>query len=182
MTTRQELLTTPLHPITGERIVFLKRSRDTGGVVLQMQHFMAPGGFVAAPHVHPNQEERFAVRDAPLVFKIRGVERMVSGDERAPTDQTRRMLARHAGCRGHMRQTRRVRDRKRFGSRTTSSPTLNFGVSVRPRLRGRPGDLQGCWMMRPPWPGFGTRQVGIRRPSIRMPLLQRANQDVRQRG
>ena len=75
MTTRGTSDNPLIHPITGERIIFVKRSRDTGGALLQMQHFMAPGGFVAAPHVHPNQEERFAVRDEPLVFKIRGVER-----------------------------------------------------------------------------------------------------------
>lgn len=84
MTTKRGTPDNPLvHPITGERIVFLKRSRDTGGALLQMQHFMAPGGFVAAPHVHPNQEERFAVRDEPLVFKIRGVERTYQPGETA---------------------------------------------------------------------------------------------------
>jgi quercetin dioxygenase-like cupin family protein len=72
-----------LHPITGERIVFLKRSRDTGGTLLRMQHSMAPGGFVAAPHVHPHQEERFEVHDAPLIFKIRGVERTYEPGETA---------------------------------------------------------------------------------------------------
>lgn len=84
MTTRQGTPDSPLvHPITGERIVFLKRSRDTGGALLQMQHFMAPGGFVAAPHVHPDQEERFVVRDEPLVFNIGGVERTYQPGETA---------------------------------------------------------------------------------------------------
>ena len=58
-----------VHPVTGERIVFRKRSRDTGGELLEMSLFLAPKGFIAAPHVHPNQEERFEVSGAaPMPF------------------------------------------------------------------------------------------------------------------
>jgi quercetin dioxygenase-like cupin family protein len=72
-----------VQPITGERIVFLKRSRDTDGTLLRMQHVMAPHGFVAAPHVHPNQEERFQVGGSPLVFRIGKVERIYQPGETA---------------------------------------------------------------------------------------------------
>ena len=44
-----------IHPVTGERIVFRKRSRDTAGELLEMHLYLAPGGFIAAPQVHPNQ-------------------------------------------------------------------------------------------------------------------------------
>lgn len=65
-----------VHPVTGERIVFRKRSRDTNGELLEFELLMAPGGFIAAPHVHPNQEERFEISGAELMFRVGGVERL----------------------------------------------------------------------------------------------------------
>ena len=70
-----------VHPVTGERIVFRKRSRDTGGELLEMTLYLAPRGFIAAPHVHPNQEERFEVAGAPVIFKIAGKERLYQPGE-----------------------------------------------------------------------------------------------------
>jgi quercetin dioxygenase-like cupin family protein len=64
-----------VHPTTGERIVFRKRARDTGGELFEMNLYLAPGGFIAAPHVHPNQEERFEISGTPVMFRIAGVER-----------------------------------------------------------------------------------------------------------
>lgn len=37
-----------VHPVTGERLVFRRRSRDTGGELLEFDLLMAPGGFMAA--------------------------------------------------------------------------------------------------------------------------------------
>ena len=59
-----------VHPVTGERIVFRKRARDTGGELLELNLYLAPGGFIAAPHVHPNQEERFEVSGAEVIFRV----------------------------------------------------------------------------------------------------------------
>ena len=70
-----------VHPVTGERIVFRKRSRDTGGELLEMTLYLAPGGFIASPHVHPNQEERFEVGGAPVVFRLAGSERIYQPGE-----------------------------------------------------------------------------------------------------
>lgn len=70
-----------IHPITGERIVFRKRARDTGGELFEMSVFLAPQGFIAAPHVHPQQEERFEVAGAPVVFKVAGHERLYQPGE-----------------------------------------------------------------------------------------------------
>jgi quercetin dioxygenase-like cupin family protein len=70
-----------VHPVTGERIVFRKRSRDTGGELLEMTLYLAPKGFIAAPHVHPKQEERFEVAGAPVIFKIAGKEQLYQPGE-----------------------------------------------------------------------------------------------------
>ncbi len=69
------------HPITGERIVFLKTARDTGGELLQVDFFMKPGGFVAAEHVHSRQEERFEVLSGSVRFRMNGQDRNVSAGE-----------------------------------------------------------------------------------------------------
>ena len=60
------------HPVTGERLVWRKVARDTGGQLLQADLYVAPGGFVAAEHVHPMQEERFEVLAGVLRLLIDG--------------------------------------------------------------------------------------------------------------
>lgn len=70
-----------VHPVTGERIVFRKRSRDTGGELLEMTLYLAPKGFIAAAHVHPSQEERFEVSGAAVMFKVAGKERLYQPGE-----------------------------------------------------------------------------------------------------
>ncbi len=72
-----------VHPVTGERIVFRKRGRDTGGELLEFTLFLAPKGFIAAEHVHPNQEERFEVAGAPVMFRVAGKERLYQPGETA---------------------------------------------------------------------------------------------------
>lgn len=70
-----------VHPVTGERIVFHKRSRDTAGELMEMTLYLAPRGFIAAPHVHPNQEERFEVGGAPVMFRVGRRERLYQPGE-----------------------------------------------------------------------------------------------------
>lgn len=48
------------NPVTGERLVFRQTSRETGGEAVVIETHVQPGGFVAAGHVHPHQEERSA--------------------------------------------------------------------------------------------------------------------------
>lgn len=70
-----------IHPITGERLAFRKRSRDTGGELLEFTLYLAPGGFIAAAHVHPNQEERFEVGGTSVMFRVAGKERLYKPGE-----------------------------------------------------------------------------------------------------
>src|SRR5215467_575082 len=66
------------NPVTGERIVFRRTSRDTGGQAVVIETFVQPDGFVAAAHVHPSQEERFEVLKGSVGFKI-GRDKLVAG-------------------------------------------------------------------------------------------------------
>jgi quercetin dioxygenase-like cupin family protein len=66
------------NPITGERLVFRKTSRETNGEAVVIETFVKPNGFVAAAHVHPYQEERFQVLKGTVEFRV-GREKLVAG-------------------------------------------------------------------------------------------------------
>ena len=66
------------NPVTGERLVFRKTSRETGGEAVVIETFVQPNGFVAAAHVHPSQEERFEILRGSVGFKI-GRKKLVAG-------------------------------------------------------------------------------------------------------
>ena len=58
------------NPITGERLVFRKTSRETGGEAVVVEAFVQAGGAVAAKHVHPSQDERFEVLRGTVAFQL----------------------------------------------------------------------------------------------------------------
>jgi quercetin dioxygenase-like cupin family protein len=58
------------NPVTGERIVFHKTSRETNGEAVVIEAFVRPTGFVAAAHVHPNQDERFQILSGTVGFRL----------------------------------------------------------------------------------------------------------------
>jgi mannose-6-phosphate isomerase-like protein (cupin superfamily) len=70
------------NPVTGERIVFRKTSRETGGEAVVIETYVQPDGFVAAAHVHPSQEERFEVLSGTVGFKIGREQREAGPGER----------------------------------------------------------------------------------------------------
>jgi len=65
------------NPRSGERMEFIKTAEDTGGALLQLVLTVKPGGAVAAPHIHPRQEERFQVRSGTLRLRTNGEERLL---------------------------------------------------------------------------------------------------------
>jgi quercetin dioxygenase-like cupin family protein len=66
------------NPVTGERIVFVQTSAETNGELVVVETFVRPGGFVAAAHVHPGQDERFHVLRGTLGFRA-GKETLTAG-------------------------------------------------------------------------------------------------------
>jgi mannose-6-phosphate isomerase-like protein (cupin superfamily) len=58
------------NPVTGERLRFLKTSRDTNGESVVVEVTVQPDGFVAAAHVHPFQTEHFEILDGRVGFKL----------------------------------------------------------------------------------------------------------------
>lgn len=62
------------HPVTGERLVWRRVSRDTNGELVEGDLFARPGGHPAAAHVHPGQEERFGVLAGTIKLRVDGEE------------------------------------------------------------------------------------------------------------
>src|SRR5439155_7718010 len=58
------------NPITGERMVFNKTSRETNGEAVEIEVFVRPGGVVCAAHVHPYQSERFEIVSGRIGMKL----------------------------------------------------------------------------------------------------------------
>ena len=69
------------NPVTGERIVFNKTSRETGGEAVEIEVFVRPGGVVAAAHVHPFQSEQFEVVSGRIGMKLDGKKLEAGPDE-----------------------------------------------------------------------------------------------------
>lgn len=70
------------HPVTGERIVWRRVARDTGGELLEGDMFARPGAHPAAAHVHPNQEECFHVLAGSVKLRVGGEESVLSAGQR----------------------------------------------------------------------------------------------------
>jgi mannose-6-phosphate isomerase-like protein (cupin superfamily) len=58
------------NPVTGERVTFLKTSAETDGELVLIDTTVAPGGFVAAEHLHPYQSERFEIVFGEVEFML----------------------------------------------------------------------------------------------------------------
>ena len=71
------------HPVTGERITFLKTSEETNGEYALLDLHVKPHGFVAAPHVHPRLQETFEIRKGTFTFVIDDEKREVGSGEGA---------------------------------------------------------------------------------------------------
>jgi quercetin dioxygenase-like cupin family protein len=69
------------NPITGERITFLKTTRETNGELLRYEYILPPG-FTIPEHIHPQQEERHEVLSGTLRGSVGGQERDYGEGER----------------------------------------------------------------------------------------------------
>ncbi len=65
------------NPVSGERITFLRTSRDTAGELLEFELELTPDGHVPGAHVHPEQEERFHVLEGTMKFRL-GMKKIVA--------------------------------------------------------------------------------------------------------
>lgn len=68
--------------LNGERFVFTRSSRDTGGAFVAFDFYVAPGGGVPLQHRHTTQEEVFECVRGELTIHINGTPRRLGPGER----------------------------------------------------------------------------------------------------
>ena len=105
------------NPVTGERLTWSKVAADTDGGLVLGEMVLPPGGFVAAEHVHPNQEERYEILAGELKVRIEGRERSVGPGDRVVVPVGRPHVWWNAG-----------RDEVRFRCEVT--PALHFETFI----------------------------------------------------
>jgi mannose-6-phosphate isomerase-like protein (cupin superfamily) len=62
------------NPITGERVIWRRTARDTGGELVECDLYVRPHGFVVTEHVHLSQQESFEVIEGVISFRVNGRE------------------------------------------------------------------------------------------------------------
>jgi putative monooxygenase len=68
------------NPATGESVQFTATPHDAGEDVLRLHWRSMPGGSITE-HVHPHQEERFAITAGEALFTLAGEQRVVGPGE-----------------------------------------------------------------------------------------------------
>lgn len=69
------------NPVMGDRVVFRQTARDTGGELLQFDHFLKVGGYGPEEHIHPRQQEHFAVVSGTMGVRINGRDHLLHAGE-----------------------------------------------------------------------------------------------------
>lgn len=72
-----------VNPVTGERFVWRRTAESTDGEFCEFDLYLGEGAHVAAPHLHPRQQERFEVKDGSVRLRSEGEEALLhTGDAR----------------------------------------------------------------------------------------------------
>jgi quercetin dioxygenase-like cupin family protein len=59
-----------VNPLSGEQITIRQTAAETGGLVLDWELLLAPGGQVPSSHAHPEQTETFTVLEGRMKFRV----------------------------------------------------------------------------------------------------------------
>jgi quercetin dioxygenase-like cupin family protein len=94
--------------MTGERAVFRSTRHETGGELLEADYYLDSGGYVAAAHVHPRQEETFEVLEGSVRIRIGRRDILaVPGQTYVVTPGTAHRIVNHASASAHLYSTLR---------------------------------------------------------------------------
>lgn len=94
--------------MTGEKVVFRSTRHETGGALLEADYYLRPGGYVAAAHIHPRQEETFEVLEGSVNISIGGRDiHAVPGQTYVVMPGVSHRIVNHAGAPAHLYSTLR---------------------------------------------------------------------------
>jgi quercetin dioxygenase-like cupin family protein len=68
-------------PIRGQRLLFRKTAQDTCGELVEVEAFYQPGSVAPPVHLHPHQEEYFAVLAGSMSVRMHGQEKIYTRGE-----------------------------------------------------------------------------------------------------
>lgn len=131
-------------PINGQRAVFRETAQDTGGRLLRLDFFVAPGGFLGNEHLHPRQEERIEVLSGALRCRLGGRERTLGhGDAVAVVPGTPHTLWNEGAEEAHAL----VEYRPALRTEVLFETLFGLGRDGETDEEGSPGLLQGAVML-----------------------------------
>lgn len=94
--------------MTGERAVFRSTRHETRGALLEADYYLRAGGYVAAAHVHPLQEESFEVLSGSVRIRIGNREiQAVPGRTYVVPPGTAHRIVNHTSAQAHLYSTLR---------------------------------------------------------------------------
>src|SRR5690349_21932381 len=70
------------NPVTGQSIRFLQTSKDTEGVLLEMESVYSAKSQEPVEHYHPFQDEDFLVTEGEITVRINGDQRILKPGDR----------------------------------------------------------------------------------------------------
>jgi mannose-6-phosphate isomerase-like protein (cupin superfamily) len=129
----------------GQRVVFRETAKDTGGELLRLDFFVAPGGFLGNEHLHPKQEERIEVLSGTLRCRIGGHERNIGpGQAVVVSPVTSHTLWNEGGEETHAL----VESRPELRMENLFETLFALGREGKTDERGSPNLLQGAVMLK----------------------------------
>ena len=131
-------------PINGQRAVFRETAGDTGGKLLRLDFFVAPGGFLGSEHLHPKQEERIEALSGALRCRLSGSEQTLGrGDAVAVPPGTPHTLWNEGTEEAHAL----VEYRPALRTEVLFETLFGLGRDGKTNEEGSPGLLQGAVML-----------------------------------
>ena len=131
-------------PINGQRAVFRETAGDTGGKLLRLDFFVAPGGFLGSEHLHPKQEERIEVLSGALRCRLSNSEQTLGrGDAVAVPPGTPHTLWNEGTEEAHAL----VEYRPALRTEVLFETLFGLGRDGKTNEEGSPGLLQGAVML-----------------------------------
>ena len=141
MARRGEVLESPTN---GQRVVIRETAETTGGELLRLDFFVAPGGFLGSEHLHPKQEERIEVLSGALRCRVGGRERTLGhGDAIAVPPGTPHTLWNEGTEEAHAL----VEYRPALRMETLFETLFGLGRDGKTDEEGSPSLLQGAVML-----------------------------------
>lgn len=149
------------NPITGERITFRRRARDTAGQLLEFELTLKPHSMAVPAHVHARQEEQVQVLSGSVRLRRGETEQVLTpGDTTSLAAGVPHSLWNDGESEAHML----VHVRPPLQTETAIETLFGLARDGRTNSKGMPNPLQGALLASEygtfyPWPPIPVQRV-----------------------